>query len=213
MRRTSRALMLGIIATIVGATAVTAHPHVWVSSKSKVVLEQGSIAAIEQSWTFDEFYSAMAVQGLDTNGDGQYSREELAELTKINMDGLKEFAYFTSGRLAETAVSFAEPTEAYLDYAQGILSLHFRLPLKQPAGLKDFVFATYDPSFFIAFELAKDGVALAGAPATCTIELRESDKPAAAQPSNQTLAGAFADQFGAASVLTAKWASVACKGS
>ena len=34
----------------------------------------------------------MAVEGLDTNKDGKYSREELAELAKVNVTSLKDFA-------------------------------------------------------------------------------------------------------------------------
>jgi hypothetical protein len=53
------------------------------------------ITGIRQAWTFDEFYTAMAVEGLDTNKDGVYSKEELAPLAKVNVESLKEFDYFT----------------------------------------------------------------------------------------------------------------------
>ena len=59
------------------------------------MFDKGAITGIDQVWFFDEFYTAMAVEGLDTNKDGKYSREELHELAKTNMEGLKEFGYFT----------------------------------------------------------------------------------------------------------------------
>jgi ABC-type uncharacterized transport system substrate-binding protein len=37
----------------------------------------------------------MAVQGLDTNGDGVCSKEELKPLAEVNVTSLKDFDYFT----------------------------------------------------------------------------------------------------------------------
>jgi hypothetical protein len=37
----------------------------------------------------------MAVQGLDTNGDGVFSAEELKPLAEANVKPLKDFDYFT----------------------------------------------------------------------------------------------------------------------
>ena len=55
----------------------------------------------------NDMYTAMAVQGLDKNQDGVYSKEELAELAQVNMDGLKEFDFFTYARVKETPVKLA----------------------------------------------------------------------------------------------------------
>ncbi len=69
-----------------GAGAALAHPHVQVETETRIVHDaSGQVAAIEHVWTFDELYSTYATQGLDRNGDGQFSREELAELTTVNV--------------------------------------------------------------------------------------------------------------------------------
>lgn len=99
--------------------AVLAHPHVWVAVETTVVYDKGAVAALKQRWVFDEFYSAMAIEGLDTNNDGVYDRAELAELTKVNIEGLKEFNYFTTARLGEQALEFDAPTESYMEYLEG----------------------------------------------------------------------------------------------
>ena len=177
------------------ATPARAHPHVFVTSKEEVVYDAGKITAIQHHWTFDEFYTAMAIQGLDTNNDGIYSREELAELAKVNMDGLKEFDFFTYAKLGDKKIAFGAPTDYWLEHKDGILTLHFRLPLTDPvaADAKGFQFAVYDPSFFIAFELAKgDAVTLAGAPAGCKITVGEMTESA----DDKTLAGAMSQQLG-----------------
>ena len=37
----------------------------------------------------------MAIEGLDTNKDGTYSKEELQPLAQVNVESLKDFDYFT----------------------------------------------------------------------------------------------------------------------
>jgi ABC-type uncharacterized transport system substrate-binding protein len=188
--------LAGLIALATGAvTSAQAHPHVWVTSKAEVVYENGKLAAIQHHWSFDEFYTTMAIQGLDTNNDNIYSREELAELSKVNMDGLAEFGYFTSAKLGNSKLAFAAPVDHWLEHKDGILTLHFKLPVKEPiaADAKGFQFAVYDSSFFIAFELAKgDAITLAGAPTGCRIEVGEMKDTA----DQKTLAGAMAEQLG-----------------
>lgn len=172
-----------------------AHPHVWVTSKAEVVYEAGKIAAVQHHWTFDEFYTAMAIQGLDTNNDGIYSRQELSELAKVNMDGLKEFDFFTYARQGETKLTFGPPQDYWLEHANGILTLHFKLPLTAPleAGAKGFQFAVYDPSAFIAFELAKgEPVTLAGAPQGCRVTVGKMEET----PDEKSLTSAMQQQFG-----------------
>jgi ABC-type uncharacterized transport system substrate-binding protein len=188
---------------------VEAHPHVFVTSKAEVVYDQGKIVAIANHWTFDEFYTAMAIQGLDTNNDGIYTREELAELAKVNMEGLKEFDYFTFAKLGAATAPFSAPVEPWLEHKDGVLTLHFKVPLKEPvaANAAGFSFSVYDPSYFIAFELAKgDAVTLAGAPSGCKVTVGEPEQTA----DNKTLTGAFSQQFGAGSGGATKSAAVTC---
>jgi ABC-type uncharacterized transport system substrate-binding protein len=54
------------------------HPHEWIDVASEVLFDKrGAIEAIRHHWRFDEAFSAFALQGLDTDGDGSYSPEEL----------------------------------------------------------------------------------------------------------------------------------------
>jgi ABC-type uncharacterized transport system substrate-binding protein len=204
-----------VLLMTVGATPVAAHPHVWVTSKAEVVFEGGKLIGIDHHWTFDEFYTAMAIQGLDANNDGVYSREELAELAKVNMEGLSEFEFFTFAKRDQAKLAFAAPTGAWLDHKDGILALRFRLPLKEPAVADQpgFSFAVHDPSSFIAFELAKgEAITLgAGAPQGCKIALAEAETATNAG-ANQSLTGAFTEQFGASAMApgNVKSASIAC---
>jgi ABC-type uncharacterized transport system substrate-binding protein len=203
------------LAVVIAAAPASAHPHVWVTSKASVAYTAGKVVGLDHSWTFDEFYTAMAIQGLDTNNDGVYSREELAELAKVNMEGLKEFDFFTFAKLQDAKLAFGAPLDPWLEHKDGVLTLHFRLPLKEAIAADGggFAFTVFDPSFFIAFELAKgDAVTLGtGAPSGCKITLLDGETAANAA-ANQTLTGAFAEQFGGAAMGTggAKTAAVTC---
>jgi ABC-type uncharacterized transport system substrate-binding protein len=165
-----RLLALGAVLVAVSLPA-SAHPHVWVTVETTVMYSGGSITGLQHKWTFDDMYAAMAIQGLDANGDGTYSREELKELAQVNIDGLKEFAYFTIAKLGKAPIGLKPPVDYYLEYKDGLLSLYFTLPFEQPvlADAPEFNFAVFDESFFIAFDFGKDNpVKLsAGAPQNC----------------------------------------------
>lgn len=174
------ALSLALALAALAPRPAHAHPHVWVTYETTVIYERGAVTGFLQKWTFDEMYAAMAIQGLDANNDGKYDRKELAELAQVNIDGLKEFDYFTFPKLGDTPLKLADPKDYWLEYTNGQLSLHMTMPLDQPvlAEAEGLNFAVYDPSFFIAFDPAKDNpVRLANAPAGCqaTIAIPKED--------------------------------------
>jgi len=193
----SFALTVACIGTACAATHAAAHPHVWVTMQETVLYDKGAITGLQQAWTFDEFYTQQAIEGLDKNGDGKYDRDELKELAQVNIDGLKEFDYFTYAKLGNAALKFKPPVDYWLDYSdKGILTLHFTLPLDQPvpADASGFNFAVYDASYFIAFDYSEaDPVKLgANAPSTCKAAIHEPEEG----DDTQRLANAFSAALG-----------------
>jgi ABC-type uncharacterized transport system substrate-binding protein len=93
-----------------------AHPHVYVTVETTVLYDKGVITGLRQRWAFDEFYTGMAIEGLDANGDGVLDRKELAELAKVNIDGLAQMNYFTTARLGEQQLAFDVPKEFWFDH-------------------------------------------------------------------------------------------------
>lgn len=190
-----------LLGATLGAVPAAAHPHVWVTYETTVAYENGSVVGFDHVWTFDDMYTTMAVEGLDKNGDGKYSREELAELADVNMQGLKDFDYFTFAKLGTTDLKLAPPKDAWLEHTGQVLRLHFRVPLAQPvlADAKGFSFAIYDPSFFIAFEPEQTGAVKlsAGAPDGCkaVMDAPPSDENAE-ELKRKLLDDAFAQQLG-----------------
>jgi hypothetical protein len=106
---TAGRLMMATAGIILAASApALAHPHVWVAHEAKAVFENGALTGLNYRWVFDEIYTASAIEGLDKNNDGKLDAAELDELLKVNIEGLKEFDYFTSALLAGKAVPFGD---------------------------------------------------------------------------------------------------------
>ncbi len=191
-----------------------AHPHVWVTAETTILFDKGSISGFRHKWTFDDMYTAMAIQGLDTNKDGVYDRSELQELAQVNIDGLKEFEYFTFVKLGDTRLKTNAPVDYYLEHSKdGFLSLHFTLPLQQPVltDAKSFGLQITDAGYFIAFDFAKENpVKLGeGAPASCKPTLAAAEKDAA---DAQKLGESFFQQMGGNfGVSVARVASLVCQ--
>jgi nickel/cobalt transporter (NicO) family protein len=169
-------MLMGALGVFAGPLA--AHPHVWIEARSNVVFDdKGQIIAVDHRWTMDEMYTEAAIDGLDKNGDGLYSPEELQPLTKENIDSLKEYDYFTSFKAGNQKRAFGEVVEASQFWKDKRLTLSFRLPLKEPVDpvKTNIVYRVYDPGFFIAIEFPdQTAVATTGTvPARCRIELQE----------------------------------------
>jgi ABC-type uncharacterized transport system substrate-binding protein len=169
-------LLAGLLALLAGSAR--AHPHVWITVETTVLYDKGAFTGLRHKWTFDEFYTAMAIEGLDKNKDGVYDREELSELAKVNVDGLKEFGYFTYPVLAGQEVKVQDVRDYWLEHKDGALSLHFTVPFAQPIPEKarDFAYVIQDPAFYIAFVPAKtDPVKLGdGAPKSCKVRIGDA---------------------------------------
>lgn len=204
-------MLLAAAALTGGALPAGAHPHVWATVRSEVIFGPGQeITGIRHAWTFDEFYTAMAVQGLDADGDGVYSKEELMPLAKVNVESLQEFDYFTFVQLGgdETLLPLKPPVDYWVDYDKTVLTLHFTLPLEKPidAKAKPVEVNVYDPSFFVAFSFAKEApVKTAGASATgCSAKIEGSDPDSQAEV--KALSEAFFSQLGPGSNFGSQFA-------
>ena len=192
------------------ASGAQAHPHVFIMTETTVVYGNGAFTGVRHKWTFDEFYTTMAIEGLDKNKDGIYDREELAELAKVNVEGLKEFGYFTVLSLAGKELKAGDAKDYWLEHKDGALSLHFTLPFASPvlAEAQGLTVSVFDPTYFIAFTFAeKDPVKLSeGAPKECTAKVAT----AAEKADEKSALEALQTQIGGYAAGIAKTIVVAC---
>ena len=177
-----RLLLAALAGLLALSEAAQAHPHVWVTIKSEVLYApDGTATAVRHHWTFDEMFSAFAIQGMDTKKAGGLTRQDLASLAEINVASLKDFEFFTFVKAEGEPPRFSDPKDYWLDHTNGVLTLHFTLPFKQPVKAKRIDLEVYDTSFFVDFKLnAKEPAALVGAPAQCKIAAQGAGEGAAA---------------------------------
>ncbi|HRF10061.1 MAG TPA: DUF1007 family protein [Xanthobacteraceae bacterium] len=194
-----------------GCGVALSHPHVIVVGKSELVFgKDGAVTAIRHAWTFDELFSEYATQGLDKNKDGVLSRDELSELAKVNVESLKEFEYFTTGKSGPGKLEFAEPTDYYLEHNDKLLTLHFTLPVKAGSQKSGLSLDVFDPTYFVAFNLAEDNpVKLIDAPANCSFEVKRPKQDATQTPTESffnslTAASEYGSQFANRVTVTCK---------
>ncbi|MDB5626227.1 MAG: transporter substrate-binding protein [Tardiphaga sp.] len=184
MRRAVRAAFVGLALLLACAAPAAAHPHVFVTAASEIIYApDGAMTGVRHAWTFDDMFSAYALQGLESKTKGVYTRDELKDLAQTNVESLKEFAFFTFAKSGGRKSKFNDPVDYYLDYNGTALVLHFTLPLKAPLKTKQLALEIYDPSYFVDFSLAKDNpIQLVGAPAGCKMAIaRPNDGSAAAK--------------------------------
>jgi ABC-type uncharacterized transport system substrate-binding protein len=171
MSRFLKILATATTALLVATGTAAAHPHVWVTMKSAVVYgPDGAVIGMRHAWTFDDMYSAFAVQGLEQKKKGEFTSAELQPLAQVNVESLKEYDFFTYAKAGGKELSFVDPKEYHLEFdpKEAVLTLFFLLPLKTPLKAKAVNFQVFDPTYFVDFALAeKDPVTLEKAPAGC----------------------------------------------
>jgi ABC-type uncharacterized transport system substrate-binding protein len=188
-------------------TAVLAHPHVWVTSQTEVLYDESQrITGLRHIWTFDEGYSAYVTQGLDVNGDGILSPEELQELAELNATSLVDFDYFTEVKADGAPQTFGDPVDYGMVFEDNRATLTFTLPLLEPARAANvLVLEVYDPTYFVSFRMddRDDAVRLAGGPSGCatsitrpsTVDIAEVQSLSEAFFEALTASSNFGEQF------------------
>ena len=172
-------IMTGLVCLLAAGDHAGAHPHVWVTMSEEILYApDGSVTGIRNAWTFDDTFSAFATQGIEQKTKGTFTRAELAPLAQVNIDSLKDYAYFTYAKVngKHLKEAFLPPTDYFLDYdpKATVLTLHFTLPFKPPVKAKTIEVEIYDPEFFIDFGFGADNpVRLVGAPTGCALSVNK----------------------------------------
>lgn len=182
MRRLFLSWLLWLCIGLAAVLPVQAHPHIWVDAKVGLVFnDAGELAGIRHTWTFDEAFSAWAVTGLDVDGDGTVSSEEMADLGADYVSGLSEYDFFTFAGEGDTDFDLHPADAPLMRFADGRVEMVFTLALPQPHWVADaFEVSVFDPEWYVALDLVEtDPVELVNAPAQCTVQLIEPQQVSA----------------------------------
>ncbi len=170
----TKTVVLGaaFVVSLLCASPALAHPHILVDAKVEVVFDGGGqISAIRHIWQFDDAFAAYAVQGLDTNNDGELTRDELAPLAQTNVESLANYDFFTWLDLDSQAATFAAPTQYWLDTYGGHLTLFYSLPLETPTAAHSAVLRIFDPEYYVAIGFdTEPQITLVNPPPSCSAQ-------------------------------------------
>jgi len=146
--------ILSILAVALLPGLAGAHPHIFVDTKLRVVVDAaGTLEGVEITWTYDDFYSLllMADMGLDEDGDGQLRADELARLDGFDMNWMEGYQGDTHATRGNGAVALGPPQPRGTSVVAGLITTtHFRAASGQADGL---VVKAYDPTFYTAYSL------------------------------------------------------------
>ncbi|WP_299656554.1 DUF1007 family protein [uncultured Tateyamaria sp.] len=187
----SRVSLAMVAALVLPGAPATAHPHVFVDTKLKVVVSaNGKLEGIEVSWTYDDFYSLllMADLGIDQDGDGELTQNELVRLNGFDLNWVAGFegdSYVTrNGR----KVRLGKPEGRGVSASGGrITSVHFRPARGRADGV---VIKAYDPTFYTAYDL----VGTVDVDGPCTASIQPADLDAAFTTVEELLYATPADE-------------------
>jgi ABC-type uncharacterized transport system substrate-binding protein len=222
MVRIAPAPILALMATLLTAPPVQAHPHIFIDSALEVIFDdEGRAAAVRVSWLYDDFYSLVMLQdrGLDPDGDGTLTPAEEAALNGFDMDWDADFAGDTYVLAEGTrAVGLGRPADWTVRVEKGrIISTHLRA-LAEPVAVAEvpLILQVYDPTYYSAYTVLGTPLLTGAGAAGCTVQVFAPDLTAAQQELQAILQEYTADQtvemdFPAVGANFAEEARVTCR--
>jgi nickel/cobalt exporter len=171
-----RRLAAIVVMTLLSVQAAIAHPHILIDARAVLLFDaDGRFTGMRHEWMFDEAFSSWSIQGLDANGDGVTSSEEMQELANEHLQGLAEYSFYSYAGEGEQSLTFAEGRDATLAYEDGRTTLRFTVVLDQPHSIADTLdIAVNDPDYYVAITFADPSTVTAeGLPEGCAISLQQ----------------------------------------
>lgn len=165
------AALLAMLAGLLPGAAF-AHPHAWIDLTVHVLFDdKGRVAALQEEWLFDEYYTAYALEALGKSVDDKLSAADFQQMVNQTMDSLQEWKYFTRLYAGDAEIAGAKVESAAGHMEKGRWVLRFTLPLAKPLapGEKGFTYSIFDPSYYIEMlhKDAKGAIVLDNAPQGC----------------------------------------------
>jgi len=142
--------LAALLAMLLVCVDSRAHPHAWIDVESTIVLSSdGVISAIEETWLFDELYTAGLMEEIAP--DGRPQEAALGKFAARVIEDLGPYGYFMRVTADGRPVRLAAVTQFRSEMKGLQLSLSFTAPLDEPVDPKRHAvqFSVFDPSYFI----------------------------------------------------------------
>lgn len=153
-----RALLSSVALLVLGAGAAGAHPHIFIDTAFELVIDdEGQVAAVRIDWSYDAFYSLLMIEehDLDSDGDGLPEQGRLDVFAGRDVDWEAGFPGDFVIEKDGAPVALGRPLNHAARFEDGrIVTSHTR-PLESPfpAQRHDVVVRSYDPTYFVAYDV------------------------------------------------------------
>jgi len=175
--RRLRVCLLALVAILGAATDASAHPHIWIDTVATFVFVQGKVVSLKLEWTFDEFYSDVLLDGLDTNKKGRLDEKAVKELYERDFVNLKDSEYFIHLRLGGKKLPIRDVSDFSATVLKGRVVFRFTVRLPSPVDpvATAIALGVYDESYFVDVAFDKEHpIRFEGNPdAACQYDMRE----------------------------------------
>jgi len=140
---------LVVITLLLPYIATQAHPHSWISMKTKIEGTGNQITGLTMSWTFDSITSAYMLDGEDLSPENK--SKTFKKITESVMENINLEHYFTYFYDGEDPIKYAFSNQGTLTQDKSKLTLDFYIPLSAPKTITNtpLKLAIFEPSYYV----------------------------------------------------------------
>jgi ABC-type uncharacterized transport system substrate-binding protein len=137
---------------------LSAHPHVFISTRVTVHLSDQGIQGFGVSWLFDDMFSSMIIGDFDADRSGSFSPAEIESIRTGAFANLKNFHYFTYVEVEGKERPLNEVQDFRAAIHSGTLEYAFFVPVRVPVGSGEtsVTVAAYDESYYCDMAFDED---------------------------------------------------------
>ncbi|MBD1575216.1 DUF1007 family protein [Vibrio sp. S11_S32] len=134
---------------------VQAHPHSWISMKTKIVGSDGYITKLSMAWQMDPMTSAYALDG--ENVSPAKIKKNLDALAYEAVSNMYQQHYLTQMLVGNKSIDFVKTSKGHYRLDGAKLTLMFDLTLQHPIPLSssDIRLQVYEPTYYVDMEWQK----------------------------------------------------------
>ena len=162
---TGRAIAVVLLLALLPWRQAVAHPHVFIGWHVEPQIKDGVIVAVKLHWRFDDLYSDLVLNTVDTDRDRKLSPPEVEALEKRSLANLEKVKFYARF-MVEGQAWQAEKADHFTASVDGDHVVYV-FTLTPPKPAKAFNVISLDPDYYIEMRVDKKQAA-SGTGFACT---------------------------------------------